>query len=315
MLFSSLNRGCSIAALAFLFNVSFAFPASATVHKNQISSSSSPLKTDDIIHQLAILEKNANGRLGVVLIDTSDHSTLSYRANERFPLCSTSKLMAVSAILKKSETNAHLLNQRVHYQQSDLVEYSPITEKHLKEGMTLGELSAATLQYSDNTAMNLLLNQLNGPNEVTLFARTLGDNSFRLDRYEPELNTAIPGDERDTSTPQAMAESLYDLVLGDALATAQREQLAKWIKGNTTGSASISAGVPQDWVVGDKTGRCDYGTTNDIAVIWPIPKRAPLVLVTYFTQPDNKEASARPDVLAAAARIVTQNGGNEINQK
>ncbi|MDC9580493.1 class A beta-lactamase [Xenorhabdus sp. PR6a] len=297
-------------ALASLLSVLFTLPASATVHTNQIvhqNEISPSKKANEIMHQLAMLEKNANGRLGAVLIDTSDHSTLSYRANERFPLCSTSKLMAVSAILKQSETDAHLLHQRIHYQPSDLVEYSPITEKHLKEGMTLAELSAATLQYSDNTAMNLLLNQLNGPDGVTAFARTIGDHDFRLDRQEPELNTVVPGDERDTSTPQAMANSLSHLALGNALATTQREQLVAWLKGNTTGSTSIRAGVPKDWIVGDKTGRCDYGTTNDIAVIWPVPKRAPLVLVTYFTQPDDKQAHARPDVLATATRIMTQN--------
>ncbi|OTA14668.1 Beta-lactamase [Xenorhabdus vietnamensis] len=319
MRFFSLNRKGFPTVLSSLLGVLFTYPASATVHQNQflyrdqtslqsgISSSKDSLKTKEIIDQLSMLEKNANGRLGVVLIDTSDHSTITYRANERFPLCSTSKLMVASAILKKSEINTHLLNQRIHYQQSDLVEYSPITEKHLKDGMTLGELSAATLQYSDNTAMNLLLNQLNGPSEVTKFARAIGDNHFRLDRQEPELNTAIPGDERDTSTPQAMAKSLYNLALGNALATTQREQLIEWLKGNTTGNTSILAGVPKGWVVGDKTGRCDYGTTNDVAVIWPVPKRAPLVLVTYFTQPDNQEGRARPDVLAAAARIMTQN--------
>ncbi|WP_338882356.1 class A beta-lactamase [Xenorhabdus sp. TH1] len=321
MLFSSVSRIGFTTTLVSLLGVLFTFPANASDYNNQISypnetsSARNPHKTNKIIHQLSILEKNANGRLGVVLIDTSDNSIISYHANERFPLCSTSKLIAVSAILKKSETNAHLLTQRVHYQQSDLVEYSPITEKHLKEGMTLGELSAATLQYSDNTAMNLLLNQLNGPNEVTHFARTIGDNVFRLDRYEPELNTAIPGDERDTSTPQAMAKSLYHLVLGNALATTQRKQLTEWIKGNKTGGASIQAGVPKDWIVGDKTGRCDYGTTNDIAVIWPVPNRAPLVLVTYFTQPDNKEATARPDVLATAARIMTQDEENETSKE
>ncbi|WP_237386769.1 class A beta-lactamase [Xenorhabdus sp. Sc-CR9] len=265
-------------------------------------------KQNLIINQLSILEKNANGRLGVVLIDTADHSTITYRAEERFPLCSTSKVMAVAAILKESETDSRLLNQRIHYQPSDLVEYSPIAEKHLKKGMTLGELSAATLQYSDNAAMNLLLKQLGGPDEVTKFARVIGDKYFRLDRKEPELNAVVPDDERDTSTPQAMADSLYHLALGNTLATTQREQLVEWLKGNTTGNTSIRAGLPENWIVGDKTGRCNYGSTNDIAVIWPDTKRAPLVLVTYFTQPDNEIARARPDVLAAAARIVTQSG-------
>ncbi|WP_422824405.1 class A beta-lactamase [Xenorhabdus bharatensis] len=263
------------------------------------------VQQEQIINQLTALEKSANGHLGVVLINSADNSTIGYRANERFPLCSTSKFMAVSALLKKSETDTNLLKQRVNYKQSDLVEYSPITEEYIETGMTLAELSAATLQYSDNTAMNLIINQLGSPESVTTFARTLGDTMFRLDHKEPELNRVQPGDERDTSTPQAMAESLYKLALGDFLATNQRTQLVEWLKGNTTGNASIRAGVPKNWIIGDKTGRCDYGSTNDIAVIWPTGNQAPLVLVTYFTQPADKNAKARPDVLAEAARIVT----------
>ncbi|MBD2805699.1 class A beta-lactamase [Xenorhabdus sp. ZM] len=280
-------------------------PANATEHQSHAS------QQNQITEKLLILEKNANGRLGAVLINTANHSIIAYRGNERFPLCSTSKFMVVSALLKQSETSDHLLNQQVHYQQSDLVEYSPITEKHLKNGMTLGELSSATLQYSDNTAMNLILDALGGPNEITKFARTIGDKHFRLDRKEPELNTAIPNDERDTSTPQSMADSLYHLALGHALALEQRNQLVEWIKGNTTGATSIRAGVPKNWVVGDKTGRCDYGSTNDIAVIWPENNRPPLVLVTYFTQPNDKNAVARPDILAETARIMIQNSETE----
>ncbi|MCC8367460.1 class A beta-lactamase [Xenorhabdus sp. PB61.4] len=268
--------------------------------------SSGHSQQEQLINQLTALEQSANGHLGVLLINSADNSTIGYRANERFPLCSTSKFMAVSALLKKNETDENLLKQRVNYKQSDLVEYSPITEKYIETGMTLAELSAATLQYSDNTAMNLIINQLGSPENVTTFARTLGDTMFRLDRKEPELNLVQPGDERDTSTPQAMAESLYKLTLGDSLAPKQRTQLVEWLKGNTTGNASIRAGLPKDWVVGDKTGRCDYGSTNDIAVIWPTGNRAPLVLVAYFTQPGDKNAKARPDVLAEAARIMIQ---------
>lgn len=154
--------------------------------------------------------------------------------------------------------------------------------------------------------MNLLIDQLGGTHDVTRFARSIGDNAFRLDRKEPELNMVTPDDERDTTTPQAMADSLYKLALGNTLAATQRTQLVEWLKGNTTGGASIRAGVPNNWIVGDKTGRCDYGSTNDIAVIWPDKDKVPLILVTYFTQPNDKDAKAHPDVLAAAARIMTQ---------
>ncbi len=258
----------------------------------------------NIQQQLSELEKNSGGRLGVALIDTADNSQILYRADERFPMCSTSKVMAVSALLKQSETDKNLLAKRMEIKQSDLVNYNPIAEKHLDTGMTLAEFSPATIQYSDNTAMNKILEHLGGPAKVTEFARTIGDKTFRLDRTEPTLNTAIPGDKRDTTSPLAMAKSLQNLTLGKALGEPQRAQLVEWMKGNTTGGASIRAGLPTTWGVGDKTGSGDYGTTNDIAVIWPA-NHAPLILVTYFTQPQ-QNAEARKDVLAAAAKIVTE---------
>ncbi|MGX5025300.1 FONA family class A beta-lactamase [Enterobacter sp. UPMP2060] len=258
----------------------------------------------NIQQQLSELEKNSGGRLGVALIDTADNSQILYRGDERFPMCSTSKVMAVSALLKQSEIDKNLLAKRIEIKQSDLTNYNPIAEKHLDTGMTLGELSAATIQYSDNTAMNKILEYLGGPAKVTEYARTIGDKTFHLDRTEPALNTAIPSDKRDTTSPLAMAKSLQTLTLGKALGEPQRAQLVEWLKGNTTGGASIRAGLPTTWVVGDKTGSGDYGTTNDIAVIWPA-NHAPLVLVTYFTQPQ-QNAEARKDVLAAAAKIVTE---------
>ncbi|EMY7604006.1 FONA family class A beta-lactamase, partial [Escherichia coli] len=258
----------------------------------------------NIQQQLSELEKTSGGRLGVALIDTADNSQILYRGDERFPMCSTSKVMAVSALLKQSEMDKNLLAKRMEIKQSDLVNYNPIAEKHLDTGMTLAELSAAAIQYSDNTAMNKILEHLGGPAKVTEYARTIGDKTFRLDRTEPTLNTAIPSDKRDTTSPLAMAKSLQTLTLGKALGEPQRAQLVEWMKGNTTGGASIRAGLPATWVVGDKTGSGDYGTTNDIAVIWPA-NHAPLVLVTYFTQPQ-QNAEARKDVLAAAAKIVTE---------
>lgn len=257
-----------------------------------------------IEQQLADLEKRSGGRLGVALINTADNSQIVYRGNERFAMCSTSKVMAISGVLKLSETSKDLLSQTVVIKKSDLVNYNPITEKHLDTAMTLAELSAAALQYSDNAAMNKLIKHLGGPAKVTEFARSIGDTTYRLDRYEPTLNTAIPGDERDTTSPVAMAESLRKLTLGNALAEPQRAQLVQWMKGNTTGATSIRAGLPASWLVGDKTGSGDYGTTNDIAVIWPA-NHAPLILVTYFTQAQ-ADAKARRDVLSSAARIVTE---------
>jgi beta-lactamase class A len=252
--------------------------------------------------QLAKLEQVLEGRLGVFALNTANGTQLSYHANEYFPLCSTFKVLLTSAILKRSTQIDGLMQQRIKYQQSDLVTYSPITKEHLEDGMTVADLCAAAMQYSDNTAANLLMKILGGPKAVTKFARSIGDRQFRLDRWETALNSAIPGDRRDTSTPNAMGQSLQRLLLGKALEPHLQVQLRDWLRGNTTGAARIRAGVPADWQVGDKTGTSDYGTANDIAIIWP-PRRAPIIIAIYTTQ-GKKDSKARNDIIASAARII-----------
>lgn len=252
--------------------------------------------------QLQQLEAEFKGRLGVFALDAGSGEHLGHRADERFPFCSTFKMMLAAAVLGRSVREPRLLQQRLAYSKRDLVSYSPITEKHAGAGMTVAALCEATVQVSDNTAANVLMKRIGGPAAVTAFARSIGDESFRLDRWETELNTAVPGDPRDTTTPQAMARSLQALALGDALPALQRSQLQDWLRGSTTGAQRIRAGVPADWRVGDKTGTGDHGTANDIAVLWP-PHRAPVLLTVYTTQPV-QDAKPRNEVLASAARIV-----------
>lgn len=252
--------------------------------------------------RLAQIEAGMDGRLGLYALDTASGAALAYRDMEAFPMCSTFKLMLAGAILGRSVAMDGLLRQRIPYGRSRLVSYSPVTERHAGRGMTVSALCAAALRYSDNTAANLLLELLGGPAALTAYARSLGDRQFRLDRWETELNAAIPGDARDTTTPGAMAGSLRQLALGHALPPRQRMQLQDWLIGNTTGAARIRAGIPGDWRVGDKTGSGSYGTANDVALLWP-PRRGPVVLAIYTTRHD-REAESRNDAIAAAARVV-----------
>ena len=256
------------------------------------------------VKRLTLLETDTGGRLGVVALNTGNGGQVRYRENEGFPLCSTFKVLAAAAILKRSVVEAELLQRRIVYAKDELAGYSPITSVHAGKGMTVADLCAATLQHSDNTAANLIMKILGGPAGVTEFARSIGDKEFRLDRWETELNSAIPGDARDTTTPAAMAKSLQRLALGDALGAEERDRLVAWMKDNKTGAERIRAGVPKDWLVADKTGSGSYGTVNDVGIVWP-PGKPPIVMAIYFTQPD-KEAKSRNDVVAAAARIVAE---------
>ncbi|MEJ2768155.1 class A beta-lactamase [Mycetohabitans sp. B46] len=254
------------------------------------------------LEALAALETRMRGRLGVCAIDTGSGVQLVHRAAERFPLCSTFKAVLAAAVLARSGDTPDWLSQRVRYGPADVVSYSPISGQHAGDGMRIDEMCAATLQYSDNTAANQLMKVLGGPGAVTAFARSVGDAIFRLDRWEPDLNTAIPGDVRDTSTPAAIADTLRAVMLGDGLRPWQRQQLQQWMLGNRTGDKRIRAGVPAQWRVADKTGTGEYGTTNDIGVLWP-PGRAPIVLSVYFTQPQ-QDVPARDEAIEQATRIV-----------
>lgn len=248
--------------------------------------------------KLAKLEASFDGHIGISAINTANNKRIQYHSHRHFPIQSTFKLIVVGAILKKSMIENDLLQKKITYRKQDLVTWSPITEKHVAEGMTIAELCAAAMMYSDNTAANLLIKQLGGPAAVTTFARSIGDKAFQLKHLEDALN------QRDSSTPNAMAKSLQQLTLKNRLAPSQREQLVMWMKHNTTGNARIRAGVPKEWVVADKTGSGDYGVANDIAILWP-PKCPPLIVAIYTVQ-NKKEAQVRNDIIVSATRILLE---------
>jgi len=260
---------------------------------------------NDAAARIAAIETRIGGRIGVAVLDISNSKRIDCRADERFPMCSTFKFLAAAAVLKRVDEKKEKLERFVPYGTKEILEYARVTKEHLKDGgMTLGALCAAAIEQSDNTAGNLLLNAIGGPVGLTNFVRTLGDRVTRLDRIEPELNSAIPGDERDTTTPAAICSDMQKLLLGDALSEASRRQLEDWLERNETGGPMVRAGIPKNWIIGDKTGRGSNGTTNDIAIMRP-PGRAPMLLAIYSvgsTATPNDRAAA----VAEAARIVAE---------
>lgn len=254
---------------------------------------------------LADLERRHGGRLGVAILDTANGRRIAHRGDERFPLCSTFKFLASALVLARVDRGEEDLARRIVYSQADIVPYSPVTELHIGgEGMAVGALCHAAVTLSDNTAGNLLLDSFGGPAGLTAYMRSLGDGVTRLDRTEPTLNEAAPGDPRDTTTPAAMVELLRKTVLGTALSPGSREQLAAWLIATTTGDTRLRAGLPKRWKVGDKTGSGGNNATNDIAVIWP-PDRAPLIVAAYYVDA-RATSDQRNAVLADVGRIAAK---------
>ena len=266
---------------------------------------SSASAANDPADRIAAINARVGGRIGVAALDTGTGQHIEYKANERFPMCSTFKVLAVAAVLKLVDEGREHLDRMVAYGKEDILEYAPVTKEHLKEGrMTLANLCAAAIEQSDNTAGNLLLRTIGGPSGLTSFLRGIGDETTRLDRMEPNLNTAIPGDERDTTTPAAMRDDLVRLLTGDVLSPASRRQLETWLVGNKTVAQMIRAGVPTTWRVGDKTGRGDNGATNDVAVLRP-PNRPPIFLAIYSAG-STAAASERTATVAGVAHVVAE---------
>lgn len=264
-----------------------------------------PALTRAAAPDFAAIERASGGKLGVHVLDTGSGRTLGWRADSRFPFCSSFKAPLAAFVLWKADRGELRLDQPVRYGEADLIGWSPVTRKHLPEGvLSIGDLCAAAVDDSDNGAANLLLGQIGGPGALTTWMRRTGDPAFQLSHRELALNHSHFGDALDTTTPRAMAQSFGRFAFGQTLQPASRAQWIDWLVANTTGDKRLRAGLPKDWRVGDKTGTWEGGgwaSTIDIAVAWP-PGRAPLVISGFVT--DHSSTAAGEAALAGVARQV-----------
>ena len=249
------------------------------------------------------LEERLDSRIGLHARNVGTGATLAHRADDREAMCSTFKALAAATVLRRGID----LDRVVRYSTSDLVEYSPITGERRR--MTVGELCDAAIRYSDNTAANLLLGLIGGPRGLTRDLRRLGDRVTRLDRWETELNTAIPGDPRDTSTPRALATTYRRLTLGDGLTGSDRWALRGWLEANTTSVKTFRAGLPQGWWSADKTGSGSYGVTNCAGLV-SAPDGTQIVVAALTRRSDtDPEATGHPDLIRSIAELVVAEVG------
>lgn len=249
---------------------------------------SSTVVADELINTIENLEKELEATVGFTAYDLKSGERWEYNADKRFAMASTFKVLACAALLKKVELNKELAALEVIVERKDLVSYSPVLDKlDDRTPITLHQLCDATLVHSDNTAANLILEVLGGPQAVTELARSLGDTVTRLDRWETELNESKPGDPCDTTSPRAMLNDLEQLLLGEVLTPKDRAQLRNWMQRTQTAKSLFRAVLPNTWEIADRTGAGGYGTRNYVAVIWP-PEREPFIVTVFMT---NTQAS------------------------
>lgn len=306
---------------AMLLAVAFAVAVSGCAHVMQPSPAEREAhiieelqKSGLIQDRLTALELQSGGRMGVAVIGPEGKLLVGYRADERFAMCSTFKTLLAANVLRKVDRRTLSLRKRIVYGPGELQEYAPVAKRHFDDKrnrgtMTVMQLAEASVVDSDNSAANLLLGQVGGPEEITRFARSLGDMQTRLDRNEPMLNENGLGDERDTTTPVAMAKLNQKIIFGTVLRPASRQRLTNWLIESPTGAERIRAGLPTDWKAGSKTGTC-RNAYNDVAIAWDAHGH-PVVMAVYLDRPSKTGPDANK-VIADVARLVSGNGVTEV---
>lgn len=257
----------------------------------------------ELTRSIAALESDLDARIGVLVLDTATDWTFAHRAHERFLMASTFKSVLCGAVLRQVDAGTLTLDETITIRPEDLLDYAPVAEANVGSAMTIADLCLATLDQSDNTAANLLLDRIGGPAEVTDFARSLGDEVTRLDRVEPDLNIFAADDPRDTTSPAAMVATWREMLLGSALSPQARQTLIDWMSlGGVTGSL-IRASTPKDWQVADKSGAGDGFTRNLVGMMTP-PGRAPWLFAIYLSDSPADFDARNEAVRAVGAGIV-----------
>ncbi|MCY9828189.1 class A beta-lactamase [Vibrio chagasii] len=243
------------------------------------SSLSQSLKPESIEQ----IESRVSARIGVAVYDSATKQTWSYKGDERFPMMSTFKTLACANLLYDAENKGLDLDSKVSIKSRDLIVWSPVTKELVGKGISLRDACNATMTMSDNTAANIVLGGIGGPNALTQFLRSIGDSNTRLDHLEPELNHARPGDARDTTTPNSIVMTLNELMYSDTLSQASKATLKGWMMGNKVSDGMFRSILPSGWNIADRSGAGAYGSRAITAIVWS-EHRAPLIISVALTE-------------------------------
>ena len=229
------------------------------------------------------IESRVSARIGIAVYDSATKQTWSYKGDERFPMMSTFKTLACANLLYDFENEGLDLGLKVDIESDDLIVWSPVTKHLVGKELSLENACTATMTMSDNTAANVVLTGVGGPNGLTEFLRLAGDSNTRLDHMEPELNHARPGDVRDTTTPNSMVVTLNELVYGNTLSQESKLKLKNWMMGNKVSDGMLRSILPNDWSIADRSGAGAYGSRAITAMVWS-ENRAPLIISISLTE-------------------------------
>jgi beta-lactamase class A len=262
---------------------------------------------------LSITELESGGRIGVAALDTASGSLFGYRSDERFAMCSTFKLLLSSAVLSRVDNSSENLDREVPIAQDDLVPWAPFIEERLDaraRSVTIRELCVAVMVISDNSAANILLREIGGTSALNRYVRSLGDSVTRLDHFEPHLNTNVPADPTDSTTPNAFLDTMRQVLVGDVLSRQSRNLLLDWLTQSVTGTNRLRGEFDPRWRSGNKSGSGNNATANDVAIVWPDHDDRPIIIAAFYAG-SSLDTAGRDDVLATVGSAIVRHFGRD----
>ncbi|PZP30264.1 MAG: class A beta-lactamase [Shewanella oneidensis] len=262
------------------------------------NSNASPLSVKQTVNEF----ERQGWNIGVSVIENSSNNVYSINGDERFSTNSTVKALACAIVLSEVDKNAVSLNDAMMINEQDVVSHSPVMKEFIGKKVTLADACKATMTYSDNTAANFAIKKSGGPEGITSFLRSIGDDITRADRYEPDLNTNPEGDLRDTSTANTMAANFNKLLLGNILSTQSKEQLKNWMMGNKVADNMLRLVLPTGWEIADRTGANSYGARGIISMVWS-ESQQPLIISIYIKK-EKTSIEEREKVISEIGRVI-----------
>ncbi|GEM76584.1 class A beta-lactamase [Vibrio sagamiensis] len=212
---------------------------------------------------IATLEEETSSRIGVSVWDTHSNERWDYRGYERFPILGTAKVFVCAAMLDAIERKTLNKDATITIKPEELSSYSPATQHWVEKPIDLTTLCEAATLEGDNTAANVIMRELGGPQTTVLFLRSIKDTKTYLTEYFP-TDSSLRGN---SSTPNTMVLNLRNILEGDKLNYGAREQLKTWMKNIKRSKSKVFPTIPEGWSIAERRGFA-RDSRAELFVIW-----------------------------------------------
>jgi beta-lactamase class A len=317
-------------SLLFFIGPAYAQNISYTGSKSNLSSLRAEIKR---------LSETSGGTMGVAVVHLETGVGISIRGNERFPMASTYKVPVAVTLLQQVDKGTKKLSDRVEVTEEDLVTSEGIAEHFQYSGIVLSlhNLLEPMLIVSDNTATDVLMENVGGPEHITKRMKDMGIKDIQVSRntaalirdfvgmpqppvgqkrsllkelkaFTPEeidkmakkVNTEFSKDPQDTATPDAMAALLKKIWDGSILSNKSTALIKDIMLRCATGKNRLKGILPIGTPVAHKTGTIG-GTTNNVGVM-TLPNGKGHLIVAAFIKDSSLTYDQRDRAIAEVAR-------------